>query len=431
MVDLSTVRAVPGDWIGVRGDDVLVVLGPESARSAARVWIALDEGAGFEAALDVLVRGGLAEADSFVLVETSSVAGARVLVRGRAVVEVTSREGAESRLEAGSLTWREERFEDVAALRLVCGDGDGAADDGQDEPFGAGLRRVGGFRVGRYEAPVAMPVPAEAIFVEPEPEPVDERLAATPVVLVAHAAPEELPEEPADAPELEAEPEAPEGEASEEPPTGEFDDLETAPLVASPVIVPAPTPVPEFPAEAEGWQDEVTSHIPPVSAPAEVPGVPAPATPVVTTPVPGDHADLATGITEVLGVKTPPSATKVEATRPEPAGRATFSHGLVVDVDRPYVIGRAPSLRPDQTDARPVTVPSPLGEISATHVEIRPGTGAETGRLVVVDLGSTNGTLVLRSGQTPLELLPGVPFVLSGEAVVDLGDGATVRLRSS
>lgn len=410
MVDLSTVRAVPGDWIGVRGDDVLVVVPPESARSAARVWIALDEGAGFEAALDVLVRGGLAELDSFALVETSGTARARVLVRGQATVEVTHLDGASTRLEAGSLTWREERFEDVAALRVGRGDASG---DGAEESFGAGLRRVGGVHVGSHVAPAA---PAA------EPEPVDERPAATPVVLVAHAAPDDSAAEPDPEPE---------------PLAGEFDDLETAPLVASPTPVPVPTPVPaptlvpEFAAEPDDWQDDATSHIPPVSDPDEVPGVPAPVTPLVTAPAPGDHTELATGITEVLGVKNPPAAaTRVEATRPEPVGRATFSHGLVVEVDRPYVIGRAPSLRPDQENARPVTVPSPLGEISATHVEIGPGTGAESGRLVVVDLGSTNGTLVLRAGQTPLELLPGVPFVLNGEAVVDLGDGATVQLRS-
>ena len=186
---------------------------------------------------------------------------------------------------------------------------------------------------------------------------------------------------------------------------------DTGPLVAA----SAPDPEPYV-------GDPLTDQIPaqliepaaPASGPAAyVPPVPAvvpPAEPEAPSPRSGDHA------------AEPAAATA-------PVARLVFSSGEVVDVDRPVVVGRAPRLRGDGDDeARLVTVPSPQQEISSTHLEIRPGSGADHGAAVVTDLGSTNGTLVVQPGLPAEDLQPGIAVQLLPGAIVDLGEGVTIQV---
>jgi hypothetical protein len=127
------------------------------------------------------------------------------------------------------------------------------------------------------------------------------------------------------------------------------------------------------------------------------------------------------------GIHGQPAAPDVLAA---PAARLTFSSGEVVLVDRVVVVGRAPELRPFSSVEQPhlVTVPSPHQEISSTHVEIRPGAGADHGSAVVTDLGSTNGTVLQQPGLPPENLRPGVAVQLIPGAIIDLGDGVTIQV---
>ena len=70
-----------------------------------------------------------------------------------------------------------------------------------------------------------------------------------------------------------------------------------------------------------------------------------------------------------------------------------------------------------------MTVPSPHQEVSATHLEVRPGTGPDRGVAVVTDLGSTNGTVLLQPGEDALDLRAGL-----GERLLP-GSGARPRRR--
>ncbi|UDY25331.1 FHA domain-containing protein [Nocardioides sp. Kera G14] len=114
-----------------------------------------------------------------------------------------------------------------------------------------------------------------------------------------------------------------------------------------------------------------------------------------------------------------------------PAPHLSFSSGAEVDVDGLVVIGRRPDAGRFPPEDQPllVAVPSPHSEISSTHLEVRPGTGDRAGRAVVTDLGSTNGTLVVQPGHKPEELRAGVPVTLESGALIDLGDGLTIRVR--
>ena len=73
----------------------------------------------------------------------------------------------------------------------------------------------------------------------------------------------------------------------------------------------------------------------------------------------------------------------------------------------------------------------PHQEISSTHLEIRPGSGADQGSAVVTDLGSTNGTLVIQPGLPPEDLHPGIAVQLLPGAVVDLGEGVTIQVTTA
>ena len=107
-----------------------------------------------------------------------------------------------------------------------------------------------------------------------------------------------------------------------------------------------------------------------------------------------------------------------------------LSTGEEAPVDRPIVLGRAPRALGIDPDEQPLllAVPSPHHEISSTHVEIRPGAGADHGAAVAVDLGSTNGTVVTVPGLPPEALRPGIPVQLLPGAVVDIGDGLTIEV---
>ena len=127
------------------------------------------------------------------------------------------------------------------------------------------------------------------------------------------------------------------------------------------------------------------------------------------------------------GIPGQPPAPSVTA----PAvARLVFSSGETVDVDRAVLVGRAPEARRFTSTDQPrlVTVPSPHQEISSTHVEVRPGSGADHGSAVVTDLGSTNGTVLTQPGLDEEELQPGMAVQLLPGAVIDLGDGVTIRV---
>ena len=110
--------------------------------------------------------------------------------------------------------------------------------------------------------------------------------------------------------------------------------------------------------------------------------------------------------------------------------RLLISSGETIDVDRAIVIGRAPEGRRFSETEQPrlVTVLSPNLEISSTHLEVRPGSGADHGSAVVTDLGSTNGTVLVQPGLGSEELSPGVAVQLIPGALIDLGDGVTIQV---
>lgn len=127
------------------------------------------------------------------------------------------------------------------------------------------------------------------------------------------------------------------------------------------------------------------------------------------------------------GIPGQPPAPSVTS---RPVARLLLADGASVDVDRAILVGRAPQARRFSSEEQPrlITVPSPQQEISSTHLEVRPGSGADHGSAVVTDLGSTNGTVLIQPGLPPESLRAGIAVQLIPGAVIDLGDGVSIRV---
>lgn len=294
-----------GDWIGVFGPRVAVVLFPAERGRAAAIWERVDAGADFEEALDAVVAPGLRDLSAFVLVGEEEGA-TRVIVRGTARVRLTAGGGDVDVEGDPTLTWVERRVSDVTRVRIEVG---GAAGAGIG-PIESGLVRVAG-----AEWPGAV---------------------------------QEAP-------------------------------VETMPVAA----------------QVEVDHDGLTRH------------------PAVESDRPPE-----------------PAASAAAAVAPPPVARLVLPDGETVVVDRTVLIGRAPEPARSTTDDAPRLVPvlSPHQEVSATHIEVRPGSGVDHGAAVVTDLGSTNGSVVVQPGLPPEDLRPGVTVQLVPGALVDLGDGVSIQV---
>ncbi|MEP6477748.1 MAG: FHA domain-containing protein [Rhodoglobus sp.] len=101
-------------------------------------------------------------------------------------------------------------------------------------------------------------------------------------------------------------------------------------------------------------------------------------------------------------------------------------HSEAIALDVPAYLGRRPASPRIQTGVVPrlVVVPSPQQEVSSTHLEVRQ-LGAS---VIVTDLKSTNGSVVVVPGSAPRKLRQGESVVVSPGTLVDIGDGNIVEI---
>jgi FHA domain len=329
----------PGDWFGIFGERVTVVLPPSQKARVARIWALVDDGAGCEEVLDALIAEGLRELAGFVLVSQSG-RETTVVIRGEARAELTTDEETAAVEGSSMTTWAERSFRDVRAMRIEVGEAAGV----QDLVIRDGLVRISRTDRPAYLEPTGgTGFPSDHLLEAPAPE-----LTAFPVPTHDPSAAAEQAEPPSASPEHDGQ------------------------------------------TQAGSWR-------------------------------PDDH------VRSQPGIPGDPVAQDVLAS---PVARLTFSSGDVVDVDRTVLVGRAPEARGPLATGQPrlVSVASPHQEISATHLEIRPGTGADHGSAVVTDLGSTNGTVLQQPGLPSEDLQPGIVVQLLPGALIDLGDGVTIQV---
>ncbi|WP_405373034.1 MULTISPECIES: RDD family protein [unclassified Microbacterium] len=202
-----------------------------------------------------------------------------------------------------------------------------------------------------------------------------------------------------------------------------------APIQASPFAVAAKEPAPAEAAPAPAAASSPASAPAPAAAPAPVrDAAPAPAAvasgaaqapAVEPAPVPARTASPAGPASETLaapGETLLPRAETASWTPPhlienrEPTASLVLDSGDRVEVVvAGIVVGRSPVAGPDDSGAVVVPVADPSMSMSKTHFALR----WRGGSLVVVDLGSTNGSAIVRDG-----------------AETDLPAGAALPLRS-
>jgi|CXWL01.1.fsa_nt_gi hypothetical protein len=110
-------------------------------------------------------------------------------------------------------------------------------------------------------------------------------------------------------------------------------------------------------------------------------------------------------------------------------GVLTFSNGLVVQVDRPQLIGRSPKVEGQVGGELPNLVKlDQAGQgVSRRHVAIH----IENWQVLLEDLNSANGTIVALPGRPARRLVAGEPVALEQGTVVDLGGEMSISFEVS
>jgi outer membrane biosynthesis protein TonB len=371
-----------GDWYAVVGEEVTVLVPPAARSRVAGLWDIADGGGSFEEVLDGLLADGLSSLEGFVLVGHGE--RTRVLVRGDVAATFSTAHGEVALAHEPDSMWADRTLDGVTGGRITVGDAVLEA----DLALVAGVARAGAVQFG--ERPLGT----------------DGTQAHEPAHVPA------TPQEPEHAAE-----EAPELEPTPEP-------------VPVPAPDPEPAPVPE-PAPQTVEPEPLSFGSPLADDPATTGEQPAVVDP---SPYPADDHDGQTSVAPpVEDFARPVPGTPGHELAPSvvarPVARLVVSTGEVVDVDRVILFGRAPEARAFASSDQPrlVTVASPNHEISSTHLEIRPGAGADHGMAVVTDMGSTNGTVLVQPGLPPEDLQAGMAVALIPGAILDLGDGVTIQ----
>ena len=91
--------------------------------------------------------------------------------------------------------------------------------------------------------------------------------------------------------------------------------------------------------------------------------------------------------------------------------------GTTEPVDAPLLLGRDPSADRGPVGARLVTIHDPDGMVSRSHVVIE----ASAGRLMVHDVSSTNGLVLLYPDGTEVDVLDGAVAEIVSPCEIELG----------
>lgn len=122
----------------------------------------------------------------------------------------------------------------------------------------------------------------------------------------------------------------------------------------------------------------------------------------------------------------PMSETSMSIPQPK-LGTLVASDGASEELYGDIIIGRQPNVHPAMGERqRALVVPSPKKEISRSHCEVRV-TGWD---VRLRDLGSNNGTFLIRPGQEPLRVSESSAVIVRIGDVIDLGEGVTIRVES-
>jgi uncharacterized RDD family membrane protein YckC len=160
-----------------------------------------------------------------------------------------------------------------------------------------------------------------------------------------------------------------------------------------------------------GWHDRVAESV-------VVDVRPVPDAPVAEEEPPRQVVNLTA--MRLVPPTAPPETPAIRSRSIPPVGRwrVSFDSGESFVVEGPAVVGRRPEPRPGEEVRHVVPLPSEDMSLSKTHAQIQV---APDGVLVVMDRGSTNGSVLIRAG-VPKDLPAGRPTTLLPGDEVAFGD---------
>lgn len=416
-------QTTAGDWAVVVAEGRVLLV--ETAHGSARLRSyqrALRRG--FAAALEALAADGFARTPAFALAEVGD-GQVLVAVRGAAIASVTV-DGSERVIDAaGVSTWSEQQVAEAGFIRLsVAGsvpDADSAlpvadgivwadavswppAPDERVEQHADDQRSAGSDArvVEPAKAPVTAPISVEES---------DLAVAGNPVPVSAEAS---IPE-PTVAEATIVEPAVAEATISEPSEATGYDHLFGATMMRNV----------EDAAVRPDEDDEQSSRI-------DIPGFVTDSTPPQANEREGDHDGmtvLSGSLSALLDRDRPavePSSSVSGAESESPRFFVDLFDGRREYLEPPIVVGRAPiaSTTSRGPVPRPITVTSAEQDISRSHASI----AIEGDSVVVTDLHSRNGTIVVMPGKSPQKLRQGEPTTVIVGTLVDLGSGVTLTV---
>ncbi|MFF2270905.1 FHA domain-containing protein [Agromyces sp. NPDC058136] len=395
-----------GGVAAVRPGAALMVAGPEAAAVAAELWASLAHDSS-TAVLERLTADGLRRTPDFALLTWQSdgerLVGVRIIVRGG--FEVVAGDTVVSGTAVS--TWAERVVDGVERVEIVHADA-----SGEDRwlPLVDGVVAAASVSVagvassgGATAAPLPARVAAEPAAAEPAAVPV-----AAPVAAPAAPAPVAAP--PIASPEASAPVSEQTIAPAEETIVGVTDLIR--PPAATGSLPAAAAAVPEEEVELD------ETIVRPIGDAAAF--------------VPGDHDGMTVASADIRRLR---AEREVSRPAPEPAAapveaastvRVRMPDGSFEPIGHEIVLGRAPSVSKVSGGRLPriVTIGQGDPDISRSHVRL----ALEGGTVVVTDLHSRNGTMVVAPGRAPVKLRAGEPTPVLIGTVVDLGGGWTIQV---
>lgn len=194
---------------------------------------------------------------------------------------------------------------------------------------------------------------------------------------------------------------------------------EATPAPPAPALPPAPPVTPSQPSASSGPVPPApVGPVPP--APAQPPSSPLAPVPIQRGTSASDPVvvPLQVRAAQVAGPGPAPSSEEADRTvaRGSGAARLLLDTGQQVMLGGTVLLGRDPVAVPPWTGA--VLVPVPDYSVSKTHVALR----LEGSRVLVHDLGSTNGTVVVSPGGSATVAVPGDVLEAPAGSTVRFGD---------
>ena len=415
----------PGDWVVLSGPTSLVLLEPPTHEWAALINTLWEEVVASSSIVDLADRLASFKIDALPSFGAFfwTADGMRSLIRGQiSVLDLAT--GKVVANGEGIQTWSEVGLAGVSHIRVDTPyEGDATL---LELPLVVGAVRASSVTLDASEraqvgSPQGEPAPADAPALGPATEPLSE---------VAAAAPAERAQQPEPAVGVVA-------AATPSEQTAELSASEIAALQSADTQV--------LPSPFDGPESEVTgTRQPVVSAGSDSASETAPERVDAAAAIPEPEPDESIQDSAILAVlcqnghANPPSSNRCRVCGSPVARRVPqfvagpvlavlrASDGSTAEVDRPVLIGRAPSGdRSTSRSPRLMTVPSPNYDISRTHLEVAP----DDWQIVVTDLNSTNGTVLVRPGAVDRQqLAPGEPVVVQLGSVMELGDGVSVLI---